>query len=119
MVRVPVGHRPRPTSATDGSMSKEYVQPLIASEEVVDPQTRIEQFRGREIDFATGQDSSGWLAPGVPASGVDVRAASGTAAEMAGVTVLRSVLAEHELRRWMFTDLVMIDGASAVASAIR
>lgn len=142
---------------------------LCTAEEVVDRQTRIEQFRGREIDFATGrvvlhawssgggalcgrrderltpigqpwdatylphlprclgclapalpgglrprgsgQDSPGGLAGGVPASGVDVRASSGTPAEMAGVTGLRKVLAEHDLRRWMFTDLVMVDAS--------
>lgn len=142
---------------------------LCTAEEVIDRQARIEQFRGREIEFATGrvvlhalrrdggalcgrrdehltpigqpwdagylphlprcrgclapglpgglppggsgQDSPGWPAPGAPASGVDVRAASGTDEEMAGVTGLRSVLAERDLRRWMFTDLVMVDGS--------
>jgi hypothetical protein len=142
---------------------------LSTAEEVIDRQAKIEQFRGREIDFATGRvvlhalrrdggalcgrrdehltpigqvwdasylphlprcrgclapglagghpprgsgkDSPGWLAPGAPASGVDVRAASGTDEEMAGVTGLRRVLAGHDLRRWMFTDLVMVDGS--------
>jgi len=28
---------------------------LCTAEEVIDRQTRIEQFRGREIDFATGR----------------------------------------------------------------
>jgi hypothetical protein len=125
---------------------------LRTAEEIVDRQSKTEQFRGREIDFATGRvvlhalrgdgetlcgrrdnrltpidrpwDASylphlsrcrGCLAPGgapdlaAPASGVDVRAASGTDDEMAGVAGLRSVLAEHDLRRWMFTDLVTVD----------
>jgi hypothetical protein len=30
---------------------------------------------------------------------------------MAGVTGLRSVLAEHDLRRWIVTDLVMVDSS--------
>lgn len=44
-----------------------------------------------------------------PASAVDIRTAHGTAAEDDGRAALREVLAEHDLRRWMFTDLVMID----------
>ena len=44
-----------------------------------------------------------------PASGVDVRAAHGTAAENDGRAALYEVLAGHDLRCWMFTDLVMID----------
>jgi len=122
---------------------------LCVAEEVIDRQTRIEPFRGREIEFATGrvvlhawhrdggalcgrhpehlaptgqpwdagylphlprcraclapgvhrgfpppgsdQDRPGWLPPGSPASGVDVRAASGTAEELAGVTCLRRI----------------------------
>jgi hypothetical protein len=67
----------------------------------------------------SGHDTSGGLTPGLPASGVDVRAASGTAAEIAGVTGLRSVIAKHVLRRWMFTDLSWSAGASAVASVTR
>jgi hypothetical protein len=142
---------------------------LCVAEEVIDRRTRIEQFRGREIEFATGrvvlhawhcaggalcgrhpehlaptgqpwdasylphlprcqgclarglrpglpplglgEDPPSWLTPASPASGVDVRAASGTAEELAGVTCLRRILAEHDLRRWMFTDLVMVDGS--------
>ncbi len=57
----------------------------------------------------SGQDSPGWLAPGVAASGVDVRTAFGTDEEMAGATGLRRVRTEHDLRRWMFTDLVIVD----------
>jgi hypothetical protein len=44
-----------------------------------------------------------------PASGVDIRAAHGTEAENHASAALRDVLAEHDLRRWMFTDLVTID----------
>jgi hypothetical protein len=43
------------------------------------------------------------------ASDVDVRTAHGTDRENAGSAALRAVLAEHDLRRWMFTDLVTVD----------
>lgn len=46
---------------------------------------------------------------GGPSSGVDVRSAHGSERENAGAEVLRAVLAEHDVRRWMFTDLVMVD----------
>jgi hypothetical protein len=45
------------------------------------------------------------------ASGVDIRTAHDTAGENAASAALRAVLAEHDLRRWMFTDLVTIDEA--------
>lgn len=48
-------------------------------------------------------------APAAPASDVDIRTAHGTAAENEAKSALREVLAEHDLRRWMFTDLVTID----------
>jgi hypothetical protein len=44
-----------------------------------------------------------------PASGVDIRTAHETAAENDARAALREVLAEHDLRRWMFTDLVTVD----------
>jgi hypothetical protein len=47
---------------------------------------------------------------GEPAAGVDVRTAHGTAEEMAGMAALQAVLAAHDLRRWMFTDQVTVDG---------
>jgi hypothetical protein len=40
---------------------------------------------------------------------VDIRTAHGTGLEAAGATALRAVLAGHDLRRWLFTDLVTID----------
>jgi len=43
------------------------------------------------------------------ASGVDIRTAHGTDRENTASAALRAVLAEHDLRRWMFTDLVTID----------
>lgn len=43
------------------------------------------------------------------ASGVDIRTAHGTAEENAARDALHAVLARHDLRRWMFTDLVTID----------
>jgi hypothetical protein len=48
-------------------------------------------------------------ARGLPASGVDIRLAHGSESETAAAAALRDVLAEHDLRRWMFTDLVTID----------
>jgi hypothetical protein len=48
--------------------------------------------------------------PALPAAGVDVRAAHGAESELAGAAALREVLARHDLRRWMFTDLVLVDG---------
>jgi hypothetical protein len=48
-------------------------------------------------------------AQGAQASGVDIRAAHGSDRENAACAALRAVLAEHDLRRWMFTDLVTID----------
>ena len=44
-----------------------------------------------------------------PASGVDLRTVHGTPAEHDGRAALELVLARHDLRRWMFTDLVLID----------
>ena len=56
-------------------------------------------------------DDSGPPARAAQASGVDIRAAHGTGDESAAAAALRAVLAEHDLRRWMFTDLVTIDEA--------
>jgi hypothetical protein len=63
------------------------------------------QLTDAAADGQPGQDSG---LP-APASGVDIRTARGTAAENYGRAALREVLAEHDLRRWMFTDLVVID----------
>jgi hypothetical protein len=43
------------------------------------------------------------------ASDVDIRTAHGSDRESAAAAALRAVLAGHDLRRWMFTDLVTID----------
>jgi hypothetical protein len=43
------------------------------------------------------------------ASDVDIRTAHGTDRENAGSAALRALLAEHDLRRWMFTDLITVD----------
>lgn len=43
------------------------------------------------------------------ASGVEIRTAHGTAREHAAKGALHAVLARHDLRRWMFTDLVTVD----------
>jgi hypothetical protein len=40
---------------------------------------------------------------------VDIRTAHGRGREAAGATALCAVLAGHDLRRWLFTDLVTID----------
>ena len=47
--------------------------------------------------------------PSGQASGVDIRTAHGADAENAAASALRNVVAGHDLRRWMFTDLVLID----------
>jgi hypothetical protein len=44
-----------------------------------------------------------------PAAGIDIRAAHGSDAEQAGAAALRAVLDQYDLRRWMLTDLVLID----------
>jgi len=130
---------------------------LLAGEEPFDLQERIEQFRGRQIQWATGRvrlhaiDSTGhpvcgvapasvavtqqpWKAGPLPhvsrcdgclsategdadfstsasvqASDVDIRTAHGTPLEMQARAALRALFDEHDLRRWMFTDLVTID----------
>src|ERR1700677_2964457 len=64
--------------------------------------------RCRGCTAADGQPDQGSDLPG-PASGVDVRLAHGTAAENDARAALLDVLAEHDLRCWMFTDLVTID----------
>ena len=56
------------------------------------------------------QDALGVSAHGRPAAGVDVRAVHATDEEKARVAALRAVLAQYDLRRWMFTDLVRVDG---------
>lgn len=48
-------------------------------------------------------------APGPGATGMDIRLAHDSAEEAAAAALLRDVLAEHDLRRWMFTDLVTVD----------
>jgi hypothetical protein len=47
--------------------------------------------------------------PRAPASDVEIRTAHGADAELAAAAVLRAVLDEHDLRRWMLTDVVIID----------
>jgi hypothetical protein len=43
------------------------------------------------------------------ATGVDIRTAHGTESEDSAAAALTDVLATYDLRRWMFTDLVIID----------
>jgi hypothetical protein len=47
--------------------------------------------------------------PELPAQMVDVRSLNGTEEEEAGVQALRAVLGEYDLRRWMCTDLVLVN----------
>jgi hypothetical protein len=54
--------------------------------------------------FLPGQDD-----PPSRACDVDIRAAHGSDQEIAAAVALRAVLAEYDLRRWMFTDLITID----------
>jgi hypothetical protein len=44
-----------------------------------------------------------------PAAGIDIRTAHGSDAEQDGAAALSAVLDEYDLRRWMLTDLVIID----------
>jgi hypothetical protein len=55
----------------------------------------------------------GLSAGAAPASAVDIRTAHGTGREDAAAAALRAVLADHDLRRWVFTDLVTVDEAIA------
>jgi hypothetical protein len=55
---------------------------------------------------AAGADD---IPPGLPCTGVDVRPVHGSERENAGADALRAVIAQHDLRRWMFTDLVRVD----------
>ena len=53
---------------------------------------------------------------------MDIRTAHGTDRENAASDALRAVLADHDLWRWMFTDLITIDqtirgGVSAIGDA--
>lgn len=65
---------------------------------------------GRPVPPRTpGHASPGEPPSGLPATTVDVRTANDTDSEKAGAEALRGVLAEHDLRRWMFTDLVLVD----------
>jgi hypothetical protein len=61
------------------------------------------------VQAGPSEDDPGSPARGVRATGVDIRAAHGTDDEVSGVAALRRVLARHDLRRWMFTDLVTVD----------
>jgi hypothetical protein len=58
---------------------------------------------GADLDGQPGDPPTG------PSAGVDVRAAHGTEQELDGAAALRAVLTEFDLRRWMFTDLVLVD----------
>jgi len=61
------------------------------------------------VQAGSSEDNPSPLAQRAPAAGVDIRAARGTDEELAGVAALRGLLAGHDLRRWMFTDLVRVD----------
>ncbi len=60
---------------------------------------------------ARAGDDDGPPGRAAPASAVDIRTAHGTDREHAAAAALRAVLAEHDLRRWMCTDLITIDEA--------
>lgn len=58
------------------------------------------------------EDAVGEPAPAGPpagATGVDIRMAHGTEAEMTAAAALAAVLSAYDLRRWMFTDVVTVD----------
>lgn len=96
----------RPLCGFDGEHLTPAGQPWQASYLPHLPRCRgCAQLTGTAADGQPGPDSD---LP-APASGVDIRTARGTAAEHDGRAALREVLAGHDLRRWMFTDLVTID----------
>lgn len=47
--------------------------------------------------------------PALPAAGVDVRTVHGSDDEVAGAAALSDVIAAHDVRPWLFTDLVRVD----------
>lgn len=49
------------------------------------------------------------LPKGRPAADVDIRLVHGSDQEKAGADALTTVLAEHDVSRWLFTDLVRVD----------
>ncbi|MDQ2816334.1 MAG: hypothetical protein M3Z75_31955 [Actinomycetota bacterium] len=60
----------------------------------------------RQLGFLDGPSAGA-----AQASGVDIRTANGTGRENEAAAALRAVLSGHDLRRWMFTDLVTVDEA--------
>jgi hypothetical protein len=51
----------------------------------------------------------GTAAGAEPAISVDIRSAHGTSSENEAAAALRTVLAAHDVRRWLFTDPITID----------
>jgi hypothetical protein len=48
--------------------------------------------------------------PGLPVTGVDIRTAHGSELEHEGADALRAVIAEHDVRRFLLTDAVWVNG---------
>ncbi|HEX5406145.1 MAG TPA: hypothetical protein VFX16_28040 [Pseudonocardiaceae bacterium] len=124
---------------------------LSIGEQYTDRRTKIEMFRGREIESVTARvvlhaldelgrpicGSGDELTPTgqrwhrgylphlprcqtcaaragatehtTPDVTIDIRTAHGTDDENAASAALRAVLADHDVRRWIFTDLVIVD----------
>jgi hypothetical protein len=57
-----------------------------------------------------GPDELATPPPGLPVTGVDIRTAHGSELEQAGADALRAVLAEHDVRRFLLTDAVWVNG---------
>src|ERR1700691_5580616 len=69
--------------------------------------------RCRACLAALGEPGEDWpdaLPPELPAEAVDVRPLNGTEDEQAGADALLAVLATYDVRRWLCTDLVLVNG---------
>jgi hypothetical protein len=64
---------------------------------------------GRSVSEVLDLADPDLLPAGRPAAGVDIRMVHGSDQEKAGAEALSAVLAEHEVSRWLFTDLVRVD----------
>jgi hypothetical protein len=96
------GHDPRRLRGTGQQWDEGYLPHL--------PRCRscLAAVSGASVSAWPGRNG-GTPVTGAQASGVDIRTAHRTDCEMEAAAALRSVLAKHDLRRWMFTDLVTID----------
>ncbi len=57
-----------------------------------------------------GRDELAAPPPGLPVTGVDIRTTHGSEREQEGADALRAVIAEHDVRRFLLTDAVWVNG---------